>query len=404
MTSMPPRRGPTPHRGRTWYRLDGVVSAAGVASLLCGAVGALPDSGPPAVQEADPADLTLRVTAVMDDLDLAWDTAFLPNGAMLVTERDRRRILLRLPDGDRRVVADSAPGLWASGETGLMSIAVDPGFRRNRRFYTCHGAVTDVGHDVRVVAWRLNASSTRAFRTEALVTGIPATTGRHGGCRLELDGSGRLYIGTGDATLGRNPQRLTSLGGKVLRVNRFSGGAAAGNPYADAADPSQRIVLTHGHRNVQGLALRPGGGMWSVEHGTYRDDEVNRLVAGGDYGWDPGPDYDESRPMTDFSLPGRQRGARWRSGDPTVATSGADWLADPRWGPWRGRLAVAALKDASLRVMEFDGQGRLVSVRRPAALTRYGRLRSVTQGPDGALYVTTSNGGGGDVVLRVVPE
>ncbi len=347
----------------------------------------------------------LRVTTVMRNLDIPWDTAFVPNGAMLVTERSRRRILLRTPRGAVRVVARRPRGIWAEGETGLMSLAVDPRFRRNHRFYTCHGAILGGGrHDVRVVAWRLNNRQTRARRVETLVRGIPATSGRHGGCRLEIDPRGRLWIGTGDAAIGRNPQRLNSLGGKVLRVNRFTGGAARGNPYRRADNRNRRKVITHGHRNVQGLAWRPGDGMWSVEHGSFRDDEVNRLVPRGDYGWHPVPGYNESVPMTDHSLPGRQRGAKWRSGNPTVATSGADWLTHRRWGAWRGRLAVAALKDSSVRIMRFSGRNRLLGVRRPAALTRFGRLRSVTLGPNGALYLTTSNGGGSDRVLRVTPR
>jgi len=350
------------------------------------------------------APVRLRVTTVMSDLDLPWDTAFLPSGAMLVTERDELRILLRPRGGGRRVLASSPSGIWSSGETGLMSIAVDPRVRRNDRFYTCHGAEVGDGHDVRVVAWRLNAARTSAARVGAVVTGHPVTSGQHTGCRLEITPAGLLWIGTGDATVGTTPQRLTSLGGKVLRVNRFTGRGAKGNPFARSANADKRRVFTYGHRNVQGLAYKPGVGMWSVEHGTYRDDEVNFLVRGGNYGWAPGPSYDESRPMTDFSLPGRQIGARWRSGEPTIATSGATWLTAKRWGPWRGRLAVATLKGSSLRIMRFDSQRRFVSMLRPAAMTRYGRLRSVTQGPRGALFVTTSNGEGADRVLRVVPR
>jgi aldose sugar dehydrogenase len=348
----------------------------------------------------------LRVTTVLRGLDIPWDTAFLPGGAMLVTERDRERILLRGPRGRVRVLAATPPGVWHSGETGMMSLAVDPRFRANRRFYTCHGATLSGGrHRVRVVAWRLNPRGTRARRTEALVRGIPATTGRHGGCRLEIDPRGRLWVGTGDGVIGTNPQRLRSLGGKVLRVNRFTGGPVPGNPYPRARSRAQRKVFTHGHRNVQGLAWRRGDTMWSVEHGTSRDDEVNRLVRGGDYGWDPGPGYVEQSPMTDHRLPGRQRNARWSSGFPAIAPSGAAWLSHPRWGPWQGRLALAALAGEHLRVLRFSARNRLVSQRVPPRLNGdFGRLRSVTIGPRGAVYLTTANGGGIDRVLRVVPR
>lgn len=382
----------------------GVVSAACVLSALPLSAAEAPQ--PRSHARAVAAAPALRVTTYMRNLDIPWDTAFLPNRAMLVTERTRKRILLRTRRGRVRVVARNPRGIWTSGETGLMSLAVDPRFRRNNRFYTCHGATRRGGrHDVRVVAWRLNNRQTRARRVETLVRGIPATSGRHGGCRLEIDPRGRLWVGTGDAAIGRNPQRLRSLGGKVLRVNRFTGGPARGNPYRRAPNRNRRKVFTHGHRNVQGLAWRPRDGMWSVEHGSFRDDEVNRLVRRGDYGWHPVPGYNERVPMTDHSLPGRQRGARWRSGNPTVATSGADWLTHRRWRGWRGRLAVAALKDSSLRIMRFSRRNRLVSVRIPGRLNGdFGRLRSVTLGPGGALFITTSNGGGNDRVLRVVPR
>jgi glucose/arabinose dehydrogenase len=213
-----------------------------VSAPVAGSVAAVPRTEPVAGASAGPE---LEVTTVLSGLDLGWDTAFLPDGAMLVTERVARRILLRTPTGEVRVVGDSLAGLWAEGETGPMSLAVDPGFTRNRRFYTCHGAVPDTGHAVRVMAWRLNAVSTRANRTEVLVSGIPATTGRHGGCRLELGAGGALFLGTGDATVGENPQRLTSLGGKVLRVDRHTGAGLPGNPFAGpATQPNARSSPT----------------------------------------------------------------------------------------------------------------------------------------------------------------
>jgi glucose/arabinose dehydrogenase len=145
--------------------------------------------------------------------------------------------------------------------------------------------------------------------------------------------------------------------------------------------------------------------MWSAEHGTSRDDEVNRLKAGGNYGWDPAPGYDEEAPMTDHSLPGRQIDARWSSGFPTIATSGMAWLTGSKWGAWEGRLAVAALAGTELRVLEFTGDGELISQLTVAEFDGdFGRLRAVQIGPKNNLYVTTSNGGGTDRVLKVVPS
>ena len=294
--------------------------------------------------------------------------------------------------------------MWVSGETGLMSLEVDPHFRSTRRFYTCSGWKTGSSHDVRVIAWRLSRDSTRAYRLRTLLGGFPTSSGRHGGCRLLIARDGSMYVGTGDAAIGTNPRDLDSLGGKTLRLNRSSGAPWPTNPFIDSDSVRRRYVDTFGHRNVQGLAQRADGSVWSVEHGSYRDDEVNLLVPGGDYGWNPVPGYNEEVPMTDQSLPGTQLEAKWRSGDPTLATSGATFVSGRKWGALNGTLAVAALKASRVLFLTFDASGKLIKVRSPAALRRYGRLRSVSQADNGDLLITTDTDSGGGAVLRVSPK
>lgn len=350
---------------------------------------------------------SLRVTAVVAGLDHPWDVKPIGHGRLLVTERDRARLSV-VANGHRHTVAYPSRTVWVSGETGLMGLAVDPRFRTNHRVYLCQGGtLPDGGHDVHVTAWRLNVAERKVTRIRTLVGGFPTSTGRHGGCRLLVARNGALVVGTGDAAIGTNPRDLTSYGGKTLRLNRFTGKPWPGNRWADADSEVQRYVHTWGHRNVQGLAQRADGSLWSVEHGSDRDDEVNLLRNGADYGWNPVPGYDESVPMTDPSLPGHQVEARWSSGSPTLATSGADWLPDriaSGWGSYRGTLAVAALKASRLLFMKFDGTGRLRWVKAPDALTHHGRLRSVTTLPGGDVLVTTDNGNGQDRILRVRPQ
>lgn len=345
----------------------------------------------------------LAVRRQVRGLENPWDVKQIGGGRLLVTERDTAHLLLA-EDGATRRVGFPSNQVWVSGETGLMSLEVDPDFATSRRFYTCQGGTrTNGSHDVRVVAWRLDDAGTRARLVERLLTGIPATSGRHGGCRLLIIRSGALLVGTGDAATGSNPRNLKSLGGKTLRLNRITGQPWPDNRWADATDRRKRYVHTFGHRNVQGLAQRRDGTLWSVEHGSWRDDEVNLLRRGGDYGWHPVPGYNEDVPMTDHDLPGRQRSARWRSGSPTLATSGAAWVYGDRWGLLDGTLAVAALKTERVVFMKFGSDGRLKWTRSPARLREFGRLRSVTRARDGDLLVTTSNGSG-DSVLRVSPR
>lgn len=346
----------------------------------------------------------LRASRMVSGLNLPWDTKYTRGGRVLVTERASKHLLTWRAGKLRRVGFPSST-VWASGETGLMSLVIDPGYTSNRRFYTCQGGNTaGGGHDVRVMAWRLNTAATNATLTQTLLTGLPSSSGRHGGCRLLIAKNGALVVGTGDAAVGTNAQNLTSLGGKTLRLNRSTGEPWPSNPFVSSSNTKSRYVLTYGHRNVQGLTQRADGTLWSVEHGTSRDDEVNRLGGGWNYGWNPVPGYDESTPMTDHGLPGAQQSARWRSGNPTLATSGAAWVRGKKWGAYEGTLAVAALKGERLMFMRFDSKGKFHGMRAPAALRKYGRLRSVSRLPNDDLMVTTANADGHDSVLRVSPK
>ena len=351
-----------------------------------------------AVAEQEPV-LDLSVHEFVSGLSIPWGLAFAPDGTMLFTQKSGL-LRARLTDGTIRSVTADFHDLLVSGETGLMAIVVDPDFVTNRRFYTCQG---HTGTEVQVIAWTIDATYAAASRADdPLVGGLPSR-GRHGGCRLRFGPQGYLWIATGDAATGTNPQNLSSLGGKVLRVDATTGTGAPGNPF-----PSSPLIYSYGHRNIQGLALRPGTAqMWSVEHGPSRDDEINLLVSGGNYGWDPAlaHGYDESVPMTDRVKFPDAAEAKWSSGDNTLATSGGIFLEGDEWGRWEGRLAVASLKDMTLRVFEFAADGTLLSeVIVDSLKDTYGRLRTPMLGPDGALYVSTSNGGSRDKILRVTPQ
>jgi glucose/arabinose dehydrogenase len=395
-----------------------VLAVSGLVCLTTALTGSLPARSTDAVRvdtartAVDSAARTsantvpaLRVTRMVSGLSLPWDVKYASNGRLLITERSTKRLLTwRL--GKLRPVSFPASTVWANGETGLMSLAIDPGYESNRRFYTCQGSPTaGGGHDVRVLAWRLNTAATAATLTQTLLTGLPShASGRHGGCRLLITSKGSLLVGTGDASTSTNPQDRTSLGGKTLHLNRMTGQPWPTNPFISSGNANERYVLTYGHRNVQGLAQRPGGTLWSVEHGSDRDDEVNQLGGGHNYGWDPGPGYNETNtPMTDHDLPGTQTNAKWRSGYPTVATSGAAWVRGDKWGIYENMLAVATLKGERVMFMRFDKRGSYVGMRVPNVLRKYGRLRSISRLPDGSLMVTTSNGNGNDSVLKVKP-
>lgn len=376
--------------------------AATAAALVLTAVPASAAAPDPdrAERAAYPA---LRVTRLVTGLDHPWDVRPVGDGRLLFTQRDRATLSV-WEDGDTRPLDFPSEEIWVSGETGLMGLEVDPDFATNHRVYTCAGGFPGGDRrDVRVVAWQLDDALTRATKVRTLVSGFPAVAGRHGGCRLLIDRRGSLLVGTGDAAIGSNPRNLRSFGGKTLRLDRFTGKPWPSNPFVRSGNRVKRYVYTYGHRNVQGLAERGNGTLWSVEQGSTRDDEVNRLVPGGDYGWHPVPGYDESVPMTDQGLPGRQRAAVWRSGYPTLATSGGDFVTGPGLGAYDGTLAVAVQKEQRVLFLTLTRAGKLRRVHVPDELRRFGRIRTVVDGPGSTFYVTTDNGGGSDAILMVRP-
>jgi glucose/arabinose dehydrogenase len=348
----------------------------------------------------------MNVTVVQGGLDIPWDVGWLPNRTMLYTERGKG--LSAIVNGQPRLLWRPSDLLVAS-EAGMMSLAVDPAFGvYNRDVFVCFASVANFVPDVRIARLSLDANVTTVVSRTDILKGAPINpageAGRHSGCRLRFGPDGYLWVGTGDAAMGVAPQNPWIIGGKVLRIGK-SGQPAPGN----MGLPFDPRIESYGHRNVQGIAFRANGQAYDVEHGTGCDDEVNLLSTGANYGWDPvprlpgDPSYDELTPMTDLVRHPNAVRAIWSSGCPTIAPSGATFVYGAQWGQWNGGLVVAVLKDSQLRMFRLSTDGRVVT-RQSIALTNRGRLRTAIVGPDGALYVTTSNGGNSDAILRIEPH
>ncbi|GGI69724.1 glucose dehydrogenase [Saccharopolyspora subtropica] len=352
----------------------------------------------------------LRVEVVASGLEHPWDIGFLPDGTALVAQRPGRLALLtgHSPGAQLRPVQADLGDVLAEGEGGQLGMLVHPDFATNRRFITCQThQVGGTAVDVRLVTWRLAEDGTRADRLGDLLTGLPVNpSGRHSGCRPALAADGSLLVGTGDTARPAVPQNRRSLGGKVLRMNLDTGAPPPDNPFRTAPDPRERLIYSYGHRNVQGVAPRPGGQVFVSEHGPVGEDEINLLRAGGNHGWDPSrggteSSYDEDVPMTDLQRFPDAVPAVWSSGSARLAPCGATFLTGPQWGSLDGMLAVATLHGSKLLLFRIGPDGVVREVHVPAELDgTHGRLRAARQGPDGALYVTTSNGMD-DKVLRI---
>jgi aldose sugar dehydrogenase len=336
-------------------------------------------------------------TNFVTGLSNPWDMAFLADGTMFFTQR-AGPVKVRLGNGTINDIV--TPGdVLIGGEAGMNGIAVDPNYASNRFIYTYYSSSAN---DNRIVRWQVNTTLNGIDGSTVIASGIPRSD-QHNGGRIRFGPDGKLWFTTGDASTGPLPQDLSQLGGKTARINS-NGTTPADNPFVGQPGIDDRIY-TFGHRNPQGLAFQPGDGVpYASEHGPGINDEVNKLVVGGNGGWDPNTDgnYDQNPPMTDLQKFPDAMIPVWRSGDSgTVAPSGCTFLSGAQWKSWDGALLVAFLKDSKARVMFLDGDGSVAFA--TPILANGVRLRSAVQGPDGNLYISTDVGGGGGAIWQIVP-
>jgi glucose/arabinose dehydrogenase len=328
-----------------------------------------------------------RVEVVATGLEVPWDLAFLPDGRMLVTERPGR---VRLVERDGSVRRDPVARVEVSarGEGGLLGLDLDPDFRAGQRFAYLYVTTAD---GMQVQRWRVADDATMT-KDAVVLAGIAA--GRiHDSGRLRFGPDRSLYVLTGDAGQGRRAQDSRSLNGKVLRLSP--------DQYRGSTDRPE--IVSSGHRNPQGLDWQPGTDRLVItDHGPSGFDgpsccdEVDVIAAGGNYGWPEVFGRDHGR----FRAPA----FLWQK---TIAPAGAAFVSRPG-SAWSGSYVVAALRGRALHRLTLSGE----TARSEEVLLRgtHGRLRAVVEGPDGALYVTTSNrdgrgdpGADDDRILRVVP-
>jgi glucose/arabinose dehydrogenase len=366
----------------TSYRLRAALGALGlVLAALLALASPAPGSAALARSQGGPA-----VSVITTGLEVPWDIAFLPDGRALVTERTGA---VRIVGADGRLSPAPAATLNVSqnGEGGLLGIALDPGFSAARPFVYL---TATLGTEMKVQRFRL--SDDRLQLDGTVIGGITMGT-IHSSGRVRFGPDGAMYVGTGDAGDGWRAQDPALLNGKILRV---APGAYRG------AQVTPTIWAT-GVRNPQGFAWQPGSGrFYSTDHGPTGfdgpsgDDELDLIVQGANYGWPYVRGLDHGPYTAPVHL--------WAT---TIAPAGLAFVTLPG-SSWTGKALVTGLKGQVLRLLTFDG-ARVVSDE-PLLLNAYGRLRAVTEAPDGAIWVSTSNRdgrgtptAGDDRILRIVP-
>ncbi len=319
---------------------------------------------------------------VINNLSIPWEIAFLPDDIMLVTERSGN--LLEIAQ-DKVVIP--VKGVHHIGEGGLLGLAVHPEFKKNNWIYLYLTTKTEAGLSNRVERYQL--INGELLNSTIILDGIKGASNHDGG-RIAFGPDSMLYVTTGDAQNTASAQDINSLNGKILRV-RDDGAIPLDNPFNNA-------VYSYGHRNPQGLTWDDESRLWATEHGrsgvSSGFDEVNLIQKGANYGW---PTIEGDETQEGLVKP--------------IANSGAK----ETWAPAsivyvNGSLFFTGLRGESLYEAKIDAQGDFVNLKTHFS-GDYGRLRAVTLGPDGYLYIGTSNTDGrgkvkvgDDRIIKVDPK
>jgi len=339
-----------------------------------------------------------RVETVVGNLEVPWSIVFAPDGRMLFTERPGR---VRVYENGRLRPEPLAviPDVERGSESGLMGLTLHPDFAKNRLLYLAYAYSQD-GVRVRVVRFRETGAG--LDDRKLIIEGIPAAR-FHAGTRLRFGPDGKLYVTTGDAAQKELGQRLDTLAGKTLRLND-DGTVPDDNPFT--GQPGARPeIWTYGHRNSQGLDFQPGTGlMFQTEHGPSGfdgpggGDEVNIVERGKNYGW-AAIHHRETRagmesPLLEYT--------------PACAPASGAFYRASALAQFKGNFFFGCLRGEGLQRVVLDG--RVVRSEERLFGGEYGRIRDVAEGPDGALYFSTSNRDGrgrpatdDDRIMRIVP-
>ncbi|WP_018861636.1 MULTISPECIES: PQQ-dependent sugar dehydrogenase [unclassified Thioalkalivibrio] len=328
---------------------------------------------------------------VAGDLDHPWSVAFLPGGGYLVTERTGALKHIRR-NGDVRTI-EGVPDVVARDQGGLLDVSLHPDFKDNGWVYLTYSSGDEDQSHTALGRGLLEGGELHEF--EKLFE-QDRGGGNHGhfGSRLAWLSDGTLLMTIGDRRQEERVQDLSTHTGKLLRLTE-DGEAPADNPFADR-DDAQPHIYAYGLRNSQGLVVDPADDtIWLTDHGPRGGDELNRVEAGGNYGW---PDVSQGREYPTE----RQFGQARRSDDtippvyeflPTLAPSGLAMVTSNRFEAWQGNLLAGGLRaERILRIVIEDDE---VVHMEELLHGKIGRIRDVREGPNGHIYVLTDESDGG---------
>ena len=331
------------------------------------------------------------VRVVKNGLNHPWEILWGKDDHIWMTEREGK--ISKVDPGTGNILfSASIADVVSNVEGGLLGMVQHPDFLNNGLLYLVYNYDTAGNYREKMVQMKYENGSIRLVRI--IIQDIPAAS-FHNGSRLWIttEASPKLFMTTGDATVKENAQNISSLSGKVLRFN-LDGTIPADNPFPGSP------VWSFGHRNPQGI-VEANGIMYASEHGPTIEDEINIVEKKRNYGWPVVNGPCDGPAENIFCSENNVKEPIWSSGDGTLAVCGLDHYNNSRIPAWQNSLLMVTLKDASLRVLKLSSDGRSVIDRQTFFKNRFGRLRDICISPAGMVYLCTSNGSNGDMLLEV---
>ncbi len=354
-------------------------------------------NSPNTIVERTSEKRVVLVEELATGLNHPWSIAFLSDTDWLVTERDgtlRRVIDSRLQEQP----ITGLPDIHAKGQGGLLDVVLHPDFDNNQWVYLSYSAKKSLRYGTEVARGKLVENQLQNM--EVIFKASPKVMGgRHFGSRMAFDDKGFLYISLGDRGSKKTAQQQDKHLGAIIRLHD-DGRIPEDNPFINVANVLPEIY-SYGHRNVQGMVFdKQTKTLWAHEHGPQGGDELNRVLAGQNYGWPIityGANYGTGTKIGEGT---KKQGmvqpvTFW---DPSIAPSGLAIVDSPRYPEWQGNLLVGALKFQLVARLELN-DNTLVHEER-LLQGELGRIRDIRQGPDGFIYLLTDSANGGIYRLR----
>jgi aldose sugar dehydrogenase len=342
-------------------------------------------------------NLNIRPDTVIRGLNVPWGMAFLPDGDILVNEREGK--MLRFRNGIMVAEIKDLPEIYANGQGGLMDIRLHPDYKSNGWIYfayTGRSKKEPEGWNTSIMRARLKENT--LVDKQLLFEGFPPlTTNYHFGCKITFDGKGHMFFGVGERGTMKKVHELTNDWGKIHRLND-DGSVPSDNPYVHT--PGARgSIWSIGHRNPQGLVVSPyDGTLWESEHGPKGGDELNLIEPGKNYGWPFitfGINYNGKIISPDTAMAGMEQPVNYWV--PSFAPCGMTFVTGDRYKNWKGNILMGSLRFRNMVRVEISN-GRVIH--QEVLLKEIGRMRNVEVSPDGFVYVAVESPG---IIIKLVP-